>query len=110
MHVLPQASLIVLLHVYVSVHELPQASVHVNPQASVLTVDVPRVYLLFYTTHSCEATLAMYLGQLMSTSGVLLGIYCIIYQNRRNVAPCNGLANKSAYIYPIGQYFRENLP
>ena len=52
----------------------------------------------------------MNLGQLMSTSWVLSKIPCIIPHNWRNVAPFSGLVNKSAYISPIGNYFRENSP
>ena len=42
-YVLPRASLIVLLHVYVSMHRLPQAFVHMPLQASVLALAVPHV-------------------------------------------------------------------
>ena len=46
----------------------------------------------------------------MSTSRVLLGITCIIARNIWNIAPCNVLMKKSAYIYPVRQYFMEKFP
>ena len=95
-NVLLPESFLVLPRVCVSINILLQASVHVTPQASVLAVAVPRVYLSFCTTYSCKVTLAMALGQIMSTSGVLLVIPCIIARNWLNVAPCNGVVNKSA--------------
>ena len=52
----------------------------------------------------------MALGQLMSTSGVLLGIPCIIARNIQNVSPCSGLVNNYEYISPVDKYFREKYP
>ena len=46
-NVLPRASLLLILCVCLSVHVLTQASVHIPLQASVITVAVPRVYMLF---------------------------------------------------------------
>ena len=45
----------------------------------------------------------------MYTSRVLLGIPCIIARNIRNIALCNGLVKKSAYISPVRHYFMEKL-
>ena len=106
-HVLPRASLIVLTRVCVSVHGLPRASVHMPPWASTITVDVSRVCISFCLTNYCKVTLSMDLGQLMSTSGVILEIPCIISRNLWNVAPCSGLVKKYAYISTVEQYFRE---
>ena len=109
-HVLLQASLLVLLRVCVSIHGLPQASVDVIPRESVLTVVVTHLCLSFYPIHSFEVILTMALGQLMSTSGVISNFYCIIACNRQNIAPCSGLVNKSAYISPVRHYFRDKSP
>ena len=54
------------------VHVRPWAPVHVPPRARNSVVDVLRVCLSFFPTHSCGVNLAMALGHLMSTSGVLL--------------------------------------
>ena len=89
-NVLPQASLLLLPCVCVSMHGLTWASVHVPLQAYVLVVVVTCVCLLLCPTHSCDMILAMTLGQLMYTSGLLLGIPCFISRNLQNVAPCNG--------------------
>ena len=97
-HVIPLESLIVLLHVCVSVHGILQESM--------MAVAVPCVWMLLCSEQSCEVNLAMDLGQIMSTLGVLLGIPCIISRNRHNIDPCSGLVKKSAYISTVGQYFR----
>ena len=101
-HLLPRASLLVFTLVYVSMYRLTRASVHMPPRASMLAVDVPRVCFSFCKTHSCELTLALALGHIMSISRVILGIPCIIAQNLWNIAPWNVLVNKNAYIYPVG--------
>ena len=66
-----------------------------------------RVCLLFCTTHYCEVNLTMDLGQLMSTSRLILRVPCITSCNHRNVSPCSGLVKKSAYISLIRLYFSE---
>ena len=106
-YVLPQGYLLILLFFYLSVNILMQASVHVPLSASVLTLAVLSVCLLFCPTHSCDFTLDMYLGQVMSNSGVLSGIPCIIARNLWNVVPYSGFVHKSAYISPVRQYFSE---
>ena len=105
-HVLLRESLLVLPCVCLYAQVLLRASVHVPPRASVIMVDVPGVYLSFYTAHSCDSTVAMALGHIMYKSGILSRIIYIIDRNRRNVAPCSVLVKKSAYISPVGQYFR----
>ena len=109
-HVLLWASFLVLMCVCVYVHGILQASVNVPPRASVFAVDVPNVCMLFCSTHSYKVNLAMALGHLMNTYGVLLGISCIISRNIQNITPCNGLVKKYAYISPISQYFRDKYP
>ena len=101
-HVLLQETLLVLPRVFVSANGILQESV--------LMIDVNHVCMLFWTTHYCEVTLDMALGKLMSISGVLSEIPCIISRNRRNVTPCNGLVNKSSYISPVRQYFSDKSP
>ena len=106
-HMLLRASFLVLPRVYVYAHRLLREFMHMPLQAFMVAVAVNHVCLLFCLTHYCEVTLAMALWQLMYTSKVLLGIISIISWNLRNVAPCNGLVKKSAYISPVGQYFRK---
>ena len=55
-------------------------------------------------------TLAMALGNLMSTSGAILGIPCIISRNLQSVANCSGLVNKYAYISPVRSVFQGQVP
>ena len=110
LHVLLQESMHILLCDYFSMHMLPRSSVHMILQTLVLVVYAPCVCLSLFPTHSCEATLAMVLGKLMSKSGVISGIYCIMSRNIRNVDTWNGLVNKYANISPVGQYFSEKSP
>ena len=115
LHVLPKSSVHILLQeyllllpcVYVYVHGFPWSSMHLPPRASMILVAVLNVCLTFCPTHSCEVNFNMALGHLIFKSEVLSRIPCIIAQNLRNVAPCSGLVKKSAYISPIGQYFRD---
>ena len=100
--------MLVLPRVCVSMHRIPRSSVHIPPRSSMIAVAVPCVCPSFCTRHACELTLAMALGHIISTYGVLLGIPCIISWNRHNMAPCHGLVKISAYIYPIRQYIRDN--
>ena len=79
LHLLPResvqmlrlSSLLILLCLCLNVHILPRSSLHVPPQASVLAVAVPRVYLSFFLTHSYEVTLLMDIGHIISTSRVI---------------------------------------
>ena len=75
-----------------------------------IMVAVLSVCMLFFPTQSYEVTLAVDLEHIMSKSELLSEIHCIINRNIQNVAPCSGLANKSTYISPVGQYFRDTSP
>ena len=109
-HVLPRESLLVLTRIYVSMHMFMRASIHVPLQSYVLVVAVCCVYMLSCITNSCEVNLVMAIGQIISTSRLLTGITCITAHNRWNVAPWNGLVNKSAYISFFRHYFRDKSP
>ena len=103
---------LIVLPLETSMRMLPRMSVlsvetpmHVLSQTPVPAVDDWCVYFMFCPKNSCEATLVIDLGNLISTSRVLLGITYTISQNCHNVATFSGLLNKSANIYPEGQYF-----